>query len=477
MGCVPIKKPPHKQRNKPNPKKKSILDNEVIANDLESFLGQCTLKGLLGYGKDGHVLLVESIEISQQVAVKVISSKNLSVDQLTKEVENLSEVDHPNIVKYFKHQLSEEYFYVAMEYCAGGDLFQRITDKDNFTEEEAADIMECLLRAINHCHYLGIIHRDLKPENIMYSSDNTLKIIDFGLSMKAGTESKEEIAGTPLYIAPEVLLSQNFTKACDIWSLGIIMHVLITGCTPISGNTVEEVYRKIETYKGPGFYSSLWKSVSEEAKDLLRKMLDLDPETRITAAEALKHPWFTLRKRRLEVSTRSVIRAFKNYSELSDLKKNLLSFLVKNISDKEVKEFQEIFLELDKEKTGQIKSSNLEKILTTDDEITTEELKVLIRKINNELYINYSTFIAALISTSEFLTEAKLKLGYKSFEFEQQENPINESFNSSLQVKREVLITDSSEPMQQDIVNSRTVLSLTNKKVREKGIRNSYGQI
>eukprot|EP00826_Nyctotherus_ovalis_P051376 TRINITY_DN6415_c0_g2_i9.p1 TRINITY_DN6415_c0_g2~~TRINITY_DN6415_c0_g2_i9.p1 ORF type:complete len:337 (-),score=101.95 TRINITY_DN6415_c0_g2_i9:6-1016(-) len=323
-----------------------------------------------------------------QVAIKVISKESSSIDQLTEEIDNLSRVDHPNIVKYFKHYQSEEYLYVVIEYCAGGELFQQIVDREKFTEEEAMSIMEELLRAVSHCHRLGIIHRDLKPENIMYSSEGVLKIIDFGLSMKAGGVTREEIVGTPCYIAPEVIVSERFTKACDIWSLGIVMHVLLSGSVPIGGNTVEEICRKIKMYRGPGFHSALWKDVSEDAKDLLKKMLDPDPEVRITAEEALRHSWFRAGERRVGVDDKEVIEALKRYSEFPESKKNLLALIVKSMEDKEIKGFQETFLSLDVDKTGLITCSNLEKALNLpNDEISEKELQQLFRKINAESYI------------------------------------------------------------------------------------------
>ena len=148
----------------------------------------------------------------------------------------------------------------------------------------------------NHCHHLEVIHRDLKPENILYASDGLLKIIDFGLSMKTTRSGNESIVGTSSYIAPEIYVDGIFTKACDIWSLGVIMHVMLSGYVPIGGETLEEISERIQRYSGPKFTSKNWSNISEEAKDLLKRMLDTDHHTRITAAEALKHPWFNLKK-------------------------------------------------------------------------------------------------------------------------------------------------------------------------------------
>ena len=119
-----------------------------------------------------------------------------------------------------------------MEYCKGENLFNKILTEDKFNEEEARRIMEELLRAINHCHHLGIIHRDLKPENIMYTDGGVLKIIDFGLSMIENTFSLDNMAGTRYYLAPEIVKESTFTKACDIWSLGFIVHCVLSVFLP-----------------------------------------------------------------------------------------------------------------------------------------------------------------------------------------------------------------------------------------------------
>lgn len=443
MGCVPIKHAPKKksQTISKKPERKGSMDTSKVMSDIETFLGQYSLKGLLGYGKDGRVFLASSLDNSQQVAIKVISKESSSIDQLTEEIDNLSRADHPNIVKYFKHFQSEEYFYVVIEYCAGGDLFQKIVDREKFAEEEAMRIMEDLLRAISHCHRLGIIHRDLKPENIMYSSEGVLKVIDFGLSMKAGTGTREEIVGTPCYIAPEVIVSEHFTRACDIWSLGIVMHVLLSGSVPVGGSTVEEVCRKVEMYRGPGFHSALWKHVSQNAKDLLKKMLDPDPEARITAEEALRHPWFRAKERRVTVDNKGVVEALKRYSEFPESKKNLLALIVKSMEDKEIREIQETFLSLDIDKTGLITYSNLEEALNLpNDEISEEQLQRLFRKINPESHITYSTFTAALAAANGLISEEGLKMA-------EAEQECFDGLSSHFVSRRELFITDSSEPV------------------------------
>lgn len=402
MGCISNKQEIHIPHKKTEP---TISSPSNIQNDLNSITKQYTFKGLIGCGRFGQVFLADSLE-GKEVAIKVIPKENSPNHFLMEEVKILSEVDHPNIIKYLKHYESEKYLYVVTEYCAGGDLFQKIIDQGKFSEDEAVTVMEELLRAINHCHHLGIIHRDLKPENILYTTKRTLKLIDFGISVKSNSTANEKLAGTAQYIAPEIFVDEIYTTACDIWSLGVIMHVLLSSCLPISGDSLGQIELRVMRYGGPTFKLKVWEKVSEEAKDLLKRMLDPDHKTRITAAEALKHPWFTSRTTRAAISYSGIIEALRKYSEFSKDKKNELELVVKHMSEEELNEFRRTFLELDKEMNGLLTSSDLEEILNgTQDEISGKEMEELIRRINlnGQAFINYSSFLAALISTDKLL--------------------------------------------------------------------------
>eukprot|EP00826_Nyctotherus_ovalis_P035136 TRINITY_DN2989_c0_g1_i5.p1 TRINITY_DN2989_c0_g1~~TRINITY_DN2989_c0_g1_i5.p1 ORF type:complete len:469 (+),score=114.65 TRINITY_DN2989_c0_g1_i5:100-1506(+) len=377
---------------------------------------------VLGQGKYGRVLLWESSETKHKIAVKAIIKGITPLSRMMEEVSILSKVDHPSIVRYIKAFQTERYIHLIMEYCEGDNLFQRILAKDKFNEAEACKIMEELLRAINHCHHLGIIHRDLKPENIMYSEGGVLKILDFGLSMQEGTYSQESMAGTKYYIAPEVVKDSIFTKACDIWSLGIIMHLLLTGYLPVGGKTASEFCVKLIDYPGPRFTNEMWASISEEAKDLLRRMLDKNHLTRITAAEALEHRWFRQKPEAQKTVNLEIMEALRKYSESSQEKRKFLNVIVKGTSDSELKNFQQDFLNLDKQKTGLITSKELHEYLKEKGyEISVEKLEEFTKQVNDkgEPCINYTEFIAAAISTHQFLTDEKLEDIFKILDIKQ----------------------------------------------------------
>ena len=161
-----------------------------------------------------------------------------------------------------------------------------------FNESEAAQIMKKLLRAVNHCHASGVVHRDIKPENIMIGRDGEIKLIDFGLSRRVNDKhsTMSTIAGTPFYMAPEVL-DGEYDSSCDIWSLGVLLYVLVSGYLPFQGENKQQVFKKIQ--KGEfDFHYKEFKKVSDECKSLIQRMLIVDYRKRVKGAEALKDPWF-----------------------------------------------------------------------------------------------------------------------------------------------------------------------------------------
>lgn len=315
-------------------------------------------KEVLGTGNFGKVFLATSLaDTSFKVAIKAISKQRVEdrLDVIRDEILILSQLDHPNIVKYYETYESPNYIYLVMECCEGGELFQRLTEqREQFTEREAARVMRSLFLAINHCHSKGIAHRDLKPENVMYGQDERVKIIDFGLSKtthqrNGGVKKFNTVVGTSYYLAPEVLDGTFYSKECDCWSLGVIMYIVLSGFLPFPGQTHAEVYQKIKsgtfTFEHPEF-----QNYQPSAKDLISKLLTVDKAERYTCAQALDHPWFELLDKETEPGQElppqvdlATLQNLCNFKEDSQLKMEALHVLARMLNETDVQHLQTTF--------------------------------------------------------------------------------------------------------------------------------------
>lgn len=209
------------------------------------------------------------------------------------EIAILSKLDHPNILKLYEIYDDEKRYYIVTELCKGGELFDQILQKGVYTEKEAANIVQQVLQAVAYFHDLNVVHRDLKPENVLIDKElnNTLKIIDFGTSIQIQPgEFLTNTHGTSYYIAPEVL-NKKYNEKCDVWSIGVIMYILLSGKPPFDGANDQEITEnvKVGTFQ---MKDKIWKDISQDAKNLIKQMLTYDPAARIPAKEALKNKWF-----------------------------------------------------------------------------------------------------------------------------------------------------------------------------------------
>jgi len=256
-------------------------------------------KGELGRGAFSVVYMATQRATGIQYAVKVINKKDLGKDyekNLKMEVDILKKVNHPNIIALKELFDTPDKLYLVMELVTGGELFDKIVEKGSYTEHEAGQLVRKIVSAVDYLHNLGIVHRDLKPENLLLKrADNDLEIAiaDFGLSKIVGQQMMMQTAcGTPSYVAPEVLNASGYGKEVDMWSIGVITYILLCGFPPFYGDTVPEIFEQImeANFDYPEEY---WGSVSKEAKDFINKLLVVDSDKRLTASDALRHPWLS----------------------------------------------------------------------------------------------------------------------------------------------------------------------------------------
>ncbi|GAB9473200.1 Camk protein kinase [Globisporangium polare] len=233
-------------------------------------------------------------------AIKCIKRQELSqddVDALMLEVAILKQMQHPHIVKLYEVFQEDAYYYLVTEFMAGGELFDRIVEKNFYSEREARELVKILLTTIQFCHDADIVHRDLKPENLLLTNKADvadIKLADFGFAkqVQVDGEGLATACGTPGYVAPEILQARPYGKEVDIWSIGVITYILLCGYPPFHHDNQGMLFRKIKTGKFE-FDSPYWDNVSAEAKDLIAKMLVVNPCERWTAAQLLEHTWIT----------------------------------------------------------------------------------------------------------------------------------------------------------------------------------------
>jgi calcium-dependent protein kinase len=386
-------------------------------------------KEVLGGGHFGTVRIGYKRDEEAKIfyAIKSISKKNLSskdFEDLIKEVEILSSLDHPNIIKFYETYNDQYYFHIVMELCKGKEVFDKIIEEGHITEQKVAKYIYKVLSAISYCHSNGITHRDLKPENILFENSETdaeIKLIDFGLSRKYNSKEKmHTILGTPYYVAPEVLKG-DYDEKCDIWSVGALSFIMLSGDPPYNGNSNNEIFNKIMNCDLV-FHKEKWKNISKEAKDFVRKCMIKNPEGRFSAIKAIEHPWFQSILAQVHSSLNlpsDILENLRNFSTPLKLKKLVLKFLVNTVSDKEIKKLRKAFYAIDLDHTGLISKDELKKAFSVAGlKISEEELQKIIDTADdgeNER-LDYSEFLIACLNQKTFIDKEKLVLAFRYFD-------------------------------------------------------------
>jgi len=216
----------------------------------------------------------------------------------SREIAIMRILDHPNIIKLLEIYEDDKHLSLVLEYCSGGELLDYLLAHHHLCEPEAAHFMHDILTSIQYLHKNHISHRDLKLQNFMFEKkehDSVLKLIDFGLSAQFSPENCRltTIVGSPLYIAPEILAKKPYDFACDLWSLGVILYLLLSGQPPFKGNSNHEIFQEICEGK-VNLKTGIWEEISREAKNLIEGLLKLDPKERIPIDKALNHEWFEI---------------------------------------------------------------------------------------------------------------------------------------------------------------------------------------
>eukprot|EP00536_Pseudo-nitzschia_multiseries_P001316 jgi/Psemu1/234489/estExt_Genewise1.C_160147 len=393
---------------------------------------------VLGSGISGVVRLVTHKATGVKYAVKCLDLGLVDTEeglmQLREEIYIMCQLDHPNIVRLEEVYESHSEIYLVQELCLGGELFDRLDEQPDYhyTEAECARLIKQMLCAVRYLHSKGIIHRDLKLENFLFSSsapDSELKMIDFGLSkhFQYG-EIQQQAVGTPYTVAPEVIRGR-YDERCDIWAIGVIAFLLLSGDPPFGGCGGPEPLMTVRANILNGAYefepSEIWDLVSDSARDFISSLLVTEPKFRPTAHNAQKLPWLTewaykTKTDNDHILNPNVVRALVNFKEFSDMRKLLCEVLSFTLLPEQIKDLRKEFETLDTDGSGEISLLSLKQVLVTNagagslGALTEEEVEDIfnaMRVKKTETRIRWHEFIAAGLSQCE-VDDRNLRLAF-----------------------------------------------------------------
>jgi calcium-dependent protein kinase len=399
----------------------------VLGKPFEDIRQHYKLGKELGRGQFGITYLCSEISTGHTYACKSILKRKLvskqDRDDVKREIHIMQHLSgQQNIVEFRGVYEDRQSVHLVMELCAGGELFDRIIAQGHYSEKAAAGICRAIVSVVHHCHFMGVMHRDLKPENFLLSSKDDgamLKATDFGLSMFIDDgKVYRDIVGSAYYVAPEVL-RRSYGKEIDTWSAGIILYILLSGVPPFWAENEKGIFDAI--LKGEiDFESDPWPSISDSAKDLVRKMLTPDPRKRITPAEVLEHPWMKEDGVASDKPINSaVLSRMKNFRAMNKLKQLALKVIAENLSSEEIKGLKTMFANMDTDGSGTITYEELKSGLARlGSKLSEAEVKQLMEAadVDGNGTIDYIEFISATMNRHRIERDEHLFKAFRYFD-------------------------------------------------------------
>ncbi|PUZ71520.1 hypothetical protein GQ55_2G319400 [Panicum hallii var. hallii] len=386
----------------------------------------------LGRGEFGVTRRCEDTATGEALACKTIRRKRLMLrragpdaDDVRREVEitrRMSELGEGRVVRLREACEDDDGVHLVMELCEGGELFDRIFEREHYSERAASKLARTIVEVVQLCHDNGVMHRDLKPENFLFVNkleDSPLKAIDFGLSVffKPG-DRFTEVVGSGCYMAPEVL-KRNYGPEIDVWSAGVILHILLCGFPPFWGDSDEKIAQSI-LRGGINLQRDPWPKVSQKAKDLVRKMLDPDPRTRLTAKQVLEHPWLKNADKASNVSLGEVVRSrLKQFSSMNKFKKKALGVVAMNLPVEEIDKYTQMFNTMDKDNDGNLTLEELKEGFRINGQpVPEEEIKMLLEAgdIDGNGTLDCEEFVTVLLHIKKMSNDEYLPKAFKFFD-------------------------------------------------------------
>ncbi|CAJ2646578.1 calcium-dependent protein kinase 28-like [Trifolium pratense] len=410
-GSEEAQKKTHQSRHKDKVSSRVPCGKRTDFGYEKDFDKRFSLGKLLGHGQFGYTYVGVDKSNGDRVAVKRLEKAKMvlpiAVEDVKREVKILKELTgHENVVQFYNAFEDDSYVYIVMELCEGGELLDRILGKKDsrYTEKDAAVVVRQMLKVAAQCHLHGLVHRDMKPENFLFKSnkdDSALKATDFGLSdfIKPGKRF-QDIVGSAYYVAPEVLKRKSGPES-DVWSIGVITYILLCGRRPFWDKTEDGIFKEVLRNK-PDFRRKPWPTISNAAKDFVRKLLVKDPRARLTAAQALSHPWVREGGEASEIPVDiSVLNNMRQFVKYSRLKQFALRALASTLNEGEFSDLKDQFDAIDVDKNGAISLEEMRQALAKDLPWKLKESRVLeiLQAIdsNTDGLVDFTEFVAATL--------------------------------------------------------------------------------
>lgn len=400
-------------------RKKQNQNKMYVIGPTEPIFKHYRMGDAIGHpGQFGRAREARRIKDGVLCAVKIIAKKrfrhltNVQAvwQDLRTEIELLKSMDHPNICKIYDVFEDKFNLYLVLEHLGGGELYDRIVERNRYHEKDSKPIIKQMLEGISYLHQNRIVHCDLKPDNFLFDSEDNLKIIDFGMSKRLPRmKFLHDLVGTPYYTAPEVI-EGNYTHSADIWSIGVVMFVSIFGYPPFYVDPEEwghlehqEIFKQIKkgfnpiVHPGMGHWFPEEIKITDEARDLISKMLAFNPEDRPTAQEALDHLWFT--KHSVEnVLPPTVISSLQKFTNNCSFATRVCTTFMDTLRSDEYENAKQAFLEMDLNNDGTVTYEEFSKVLVDEMKMPEDKVKEMFDQvdINHDNSISYRELVTAL---------------------------------------------------------------------------------
>mmetsp|Transcript_2388 Transcript_2388/g.7141 ORF Transcript_2388/g.7141 Transcript_2388/m.7141 type:complete len:507 (-) Transcript_2388:218-1738(-) len=406
-------------------REKSAEYVKFLDDTREDFAERFEEKAEIGKGAFAVCLLCQDRATGINYAVKKIPKGRILSDTMRQTIALEYRIQrhlcgHKNIVEVYGTYEDRDFVYIVLELCDGGDMFDHLIAKGRYSEKDSSDLCRAMLTAVRHCHEKGVVHRDLKPDNFLFDcreQEPTLKTADFGLSCfhQEGAIQRQP-CGTPTYIAPEVI-KKEYNEKADIWSIGVILYIMLSGKMPFYGKNdllcLKSTLRGQYNFKDPN-----WRTVSQEAKNVVKLMLTYNPARRPSAKELLELPWV-----KGQASTtplvQSVIDNMKQFYNMNKLKKRAMQIMAENSTSENLDLVKKAFHEMDKDGSGTITVDEMKDALRAANKSFTEEYFERLWEtydVDGDGVINYTEFLTATSQLNKIMTAENMEKAFKEID-------------------------------------------------------------